>query len=276
MIEFYKTSIEPSKSVIASYAAFREPYKSIIGFYYFVIAFYTAFIATDKQGVRRHKDIYMEYYIPTKEADFVEWSGNLIAVSKANSSVWDLPEDRITELETLHVQFKALYEQCQTPSHTALDIQAKKELKTELIDKERHFVRFHLQNNEKMTDNGREALRIPIYDKTPTHHPPPDSHPIITSSSKNPYELMLHIHDSESGKRAKPEHANGAVLFWSVSETVITNPEDLKTSLLVTRTPHIMRFPPPDRGKILYIAGRWQNGVGEKGPWGEIVSAVIP
>jgi hypothetical protein len=42
-----------------------------------------------------------------KEADFVEWSGNMLAVSKANNNVWDLPEALITELETLH-------EQCQT------------------------------------------------------------------------------------------------------------------------------------------------------------------
>jgi hypothetical protein len=218
----------------------------------------------------------MEDYIPTKEADFVEWSGNLIAVSKTNSSVWDLPDAQVTELETLHTRFKTLHEQCQTPAHTALDTQEKNERKTGLIEKERRFVRFHLQNNEKMTDHGRKALGIPIHDQTPTHHPLPDSHPVITVESKNPFERILHIHDSASGKRARPNHTNGAVLFWEISEQPITLTTDLKTSLLITRTPHHLRFSPAERGKILYMAGQWQNRIGEKGPWSEVVSAVIP
>ncbi|MDR2394614.1 MAG: hypothetical protein LBD93_10745 [Treponema sp.] len=191
----------------------------------------------------------MEDYIPTKEADFVEWSGNLIAVSKTNSTVWDLPDVQVTELETLRTQFKALHEKCQTPAHTALDTQEK---------------------------NERKALGIPIHDQKPTPHPLPDSHPVITVESKNPFELILHIHDSASGKRAKPEHTNGAVLFWEVSKKPITNTQDFKTSLLITRTPHRMNFSPVDRGKILYMAGQWQNRTGEKGPWSEVVSAVIP
>ena len=214
-------------------------------------------------------------YIPRKEAEFLEWSSNLIAVSKENKTEWDLPELRITEIDTLHNKFKILYEKCQTPAHTALDTQEKNETKDELINKEQSFGRFHLQNNEKMTNKGREALRIPIHDTKPTHHPAPDSHPVLSASSKNPFELILDIRDSASGKRARPAHTNGAVLFWSLSGTPVTDQESLRESLLVTKTPHIMSFPPSDRGKIVYMAARWQSG-GEKGPWGEIESAVIP
>jgi hypothetical protein len=214
--------------------------------------------------------------IPRKEAGFVEWSGNLIAVSKTNITEWDLPEARLTELETLHGRFKPLYEKCQTNGHTALDTQAKNEVKAALIKKEQDFIRFHLQNNEEMTDAGREALRIPIHDTKPTHHPPPDSHPVIGVESCNPFELILHIRDSKSGKHARPAYTNGAVLFWSVSDTPITNQEELTTSELVTRTPYILSFSPAERGKMVYMAGRWQITAGKKGPWSEVVSAVIP
>jgi hypothetical protein len=221
-------------SLIASYAAFREPYKSIIGFYHFVIAFYTAFIATDKQGVRGRKDIYMEYYIPTKEADFVEWSGNLIAVSKANSGLWDLPEDHITELETLHIQCKGLYEKCQTSSHTALDIQAKKELKTELIDKERHFVRFHLQNNEKM--NARDGRRC--VSRFMTRLRPIIHRLILTRSLPAAARTLMNLSCTcRILKAGRGRSLNmGMERFWSMGEAPITNPEDLKASLLVTHT----------------------------------------
>jgi hypothetical protein len=104
----------------------------------------------------------MEYYIPVKDGELVEWSGNLIGVSKANIAEWDLPEARLAAIEAVHGRFKTLYEKCQTPDHTPLDTLAKNEAKADLVKKEQDFVRFHLQNNEKMTDTGREALRIPI------------------------------------------------------------------------------------------------------------------
>jgi hypothetical protein len=32
----------------------------------------------------------------------------------------------------------------------------------------------------------------------------------------------------------------------------------------------------PQRGKTVYFALRWENTRGEKGPWSEIMSAIIP
>ncbi|MDR2194185.1 MAG: hypothetical protein LBP19_06945 [Treponema sp.] len=65
---------------------------------------------------------------------------------KANINVWNLPEVRITELEILRTHFTALYKKCQMPPHTTLDVQAKNKLKSTLVDKEKLFVQFHLQN----------------------------------------------------------------------------------------------------------------------------------
>jgi hypothetical protein len=48
-------------------------------------------------------------YIPTKEADFVDWSANLIAVSKAHAADRNLSESQVADLETLHGEFKALH-----------------------------------------------------------------------------------------------------------------------------------------------------------------------
>jgi hypothetical protein len=218
----------------------------------------------------------MEYYIPQKEAEMIEWSGNLIDVSKENAAELELPADRLAELEADHVRLKALYEKCQTPNHTPLDIQEKNDLKTAFLDKVKLFVRFHLQNNEKMTDVLRRAAGIPVHDTKPTHHPPPDSHPVITASWRNPFELALRIHDSKSGKRGKPKYVTGAVLFWLVSDTPVFDPKKLTNSALATRSTYILSFSASERGKIVYIAGQWQNGIGEKGPPGEVISVVIP
>jgi hypothetical protein len=51
---------------------------------------------------------------------------------------------------------------------------------------------------------------------------------------------------------------------------------ELTNSVLATRTPHILEFTELDRGKTVYIAMRWQNKKGHKGPPSEIQSAIIP
>jgi hypothetical protein len=218
----------------------------------------------------------MKYYIPQKESELVSWSGNLIDVTKKYKTALGIADEQITELEGARGAYVTLYEKCQTPGHSALDIGQKNDLMKALVGKLQKFVRFHLQNNEAMTDDMRREIGIPVHDTTPTHHPPPDSRPVITTSSNNPFEIILHIHDSATGKRGKPDHVAGAVVFWGVSDTPVTDAGGLPNSMLVTRTPHIMNFPPADRGKLVYFAACWQTGTGEKTPSGEVVSAVIP
>jgi hypothetical protein len=51
---------------------------------------------------------------------------------------------------------------------------------------------------------------------------------------------------------------------------------DLRNSAFATATPYTFSFDEPDRGKTLYICPRWENNKGDKGPWGEIVKAIVP
>jgi hypothetical protein len=50
----------------------------------------------------------------------------------------------------------------------------------------------------------------------------------------------------------------------------------LTRSVLATRTPHTFEFTEEERGKTVYMAACWQNEKGQKGPWSEIVSAIVP
>jgi hypothetical protein len=51
---------------------------------------------------------------------------------------------------------------------------------------------------------------------------------------------------------------------------------DLAHSVFDTRSPYTFQFDLSDAGKRLYCCLRWENNVGEKGPWSEIQSAIIP
>jgi hypothetical protein len=93
-------------------------------------------------GLYNHKkkEERMSISIPSKEAEFVEWSENFIAVSTANKSEWNLPENTLMEPQTLYTEVKALYEVCQTSSYTKLDMQKKNEKKDRIIHLEEVFL----------------------------------------------------------------------------------------------------------------------------------------
>jgi hypothetical protein len=59
-----------------------------------------------------------------------------------------------------------------------------------------------------MTDNGRKALRIPVYDKTPTPRPAPSTIPEVEIESLHPRDLhikfrSIHAARWESGTMKK-------------------------------------------------------------------------
>ncbi|MDR2793485.1 MAG: hypothetical protein LBB61_07455 [Treponema sp.] len=215
-------------------------------------------------------------YMPEKEADFVEWSGNLIAVSTAHKIEWNLPEDKLLEMQTLHTEVKTLHELCQTASYTKLDMQAKNEKKALLVHLEEVFVRNNLQNNDAMTDNGRRALRIPIYDTTPTPHPAPSAIPEIEVVTPHPRTVHIKFRDEHAARWGKPKYVHGLECVWGIREAPPDKVKDLLHSEFATRSPLELVFEENERGKKVYFATRWENGTVKKGLWSDILFAVIP
>ena len=80
----------------------------------------------------------------------------------------------------------------------------------------------------------------------------------------------------DTGSSAIPYYLTGAVIYYTVSDTPVTDQAELSLSRLATRSPVNLIFESTQRGKTVYIAARWQNRRGELGPWSEIVSAIIP
>ena len=214
--------------------------------------------------------------IPAKEAEFIKWSGNLIAVSKNHKVEWGLPDDKLSALEALHIKVKALHEKCQTAAYTKLDMQAKNEKRDLLRKQEGEFVRFHLQNNDKMTDNGREELRIPIYDKTPTSHPAPDTVPEVEIETPHPRTLRIKFRHENAARWGKPAFVHGLECLWVVTDGRPEKIGELLHSAFATRSPLEMTFEENERGKRVYFAVRWESGTVKKGPWGDILNAIIP
>ncbi|MDR0609502.1 MAG: hypothetical protein LBG58_15030, partial [Planctomycetaceae bacterium] len=63
---------------------------------------------------------------------------------------------------------------------------------------------------------------------------------------------------------------------WAILDTPPTKISDLTHSSFDTRSPLTLEFDEDQRGKCVYFCLRWENTRGIKGPWSEIISAIIP
>ncbi|MDR2537207.1 MAG: hypothetical protein LBC46_02765 [Treponema sp.] len=81
-----------------------------------------------------------------------------------------------------------------------------------------------------------------------------------------------------TGSPDDPEN-KGYRIWYSVlaqGETPPASPEDLRKSFFTQRKKDVIQFDFEDSGKIAYFAVQVENSSGKQGPWGPIVSALIP
>jgi hypothetical protein len=138
------------------------------------------------------------------------------------------------------------------------------------------FVRNNLQNNDAMTNSGREALRIPIYDTKPTPHPAPYVIPDIVIEMPLPRVVRIKFRTVGAKRWGKPKYVHGLERLWAPAEEASAKIEELPHSSFATRSPLDPVFDEDERGKRLYFAVRWETGAVSKGPWSDIEFAVIP
>jgi hypothetical protein len=214
--------------------------------------------------------------IPPREKNLVDWSENLIAVSIVHKKEWNLSEVKLVELQALHDEVKDLHELCQTASYTKLDMQVKNEKKQQLIHLIKVFVRNNLQNNDAMTDTGRKALGIPIYDNKHTPVPVPEGIPEIEVEMPHLRTLRIKFRDEHAERWGKPKRVHGVECIWEIMDEPPIRVKELSRVESATRSPLELTFEEHERGKRLYFAARWETGVKKKGRWSDIFSAIIP
>jgi hypothetical protein len=90
--------------------------------------------------------------------------------------------------------------------------------------------------------------------------------------------VRLHFHDSEGRRRAgKPRGQHGVEIAWLLlDEYAPVHHADLTHADFATRTPHTFDLGDTSSGKYLYLALRWENRRGEKGPWTPVHHVIIP
>jgi hypothetical protein len=87
--------------------------------------------------------------------------------------------------------------------------------------------------------------------------------------------LIIEFGASETS-RAKLDGQHGAEVVYIVSDEKPTDISQLIHSVFDTDSPLDLEFTEEERGKTVWFAIRWENTRGQKGPWSEIYSAIIP
>jgi hypothetical protein len=215
-------------------------------------------------------------YLPFDDARLIPWVQNAIAEITAHATPWEIIVAKLAPIQALFATYQVAYAVFQAPNHGKLDTRNKNDARDALKSALREFAKAYLLYNPALSNADRELIGLHIHDAKPSSTPAPSTileYDIDTSIQNR---LSVNIWNVRNKRKDKPDGVHGAEIAWEVRTTPPAKAEDLSNSAFSTRTPYTFKFTGDQRGQVVYFCLRWKNNKGEKGPWGEIVSAVIP
>jgi hypothetical protein len=186
-----------------------------------------------------------------------------------------IPAKEATDVQAAFNAFKTLHAQAKGPTGNPVITAEKNAAKEKFIRLVREMVKFRFAN-PIITDAIRVKYGLHVKDPTHTPHDVPTTRPDFTLSNKDFRHLNVDFRDQDATSKAKPYGVSGAVISWGVLDHPPADVGELTKAILATCTPYTLEFTDEERGKTVYVALQWQNTKGQKGPWSEILWAIVP
>ncbi|MDR1346899.1 MAG: hypothetical protein LBJ63_00490 [Prevotellaceae bacterium] len=217
-------------------------------------------------------------FIPRQDNKFAEWLQTVVAYLNAHATGWQIPAGTVTELTALQSDFAARYETAENPAtRTSVAVLAKTEARKAAEAKIREVLKAYVTYNPAVTDEDRKLMGLPIHKTTRTPSPVANDAPDTDIDTSVIGRVTIHFYEKGSRhKKAKPAGQHGAEISWTLLDTPPMRWDELIHSNIDTNSPFTLAFEHDMRGKTVYFALCWENTRGEKGPWSEIMSAIIP
>ena len=217
-------------------------------------------------------------FLPAKDQAFLVWALNFTTALVSMLVRLGFPEAVFQELMALRNTFSEKLTTAEAPAtRTKAAVQAKNNARKAFEKRLRQVIKEYLTYNHALTDEDRDDLGLPIYKTTRTKAPVATNYPDFDIDSGTIRRLVIHFFDQGSVKsKAKPAGQHGSEIRWAILDTPPVDVADLIHSSFDTRTPFTLDFEGHERGKTVYFCLCWENTRGEKGPWSEIQSAIIP
>jgi hypothetical protein len=217
-------------------------------------------------------------FIPTKDKDFLQWVINCLAALFKIIDRIGFPEAVYQALAALRNTFVEKFNAAEAPeTRTKITITSKTKARKALEKALRQAIGEYINRNHLVTDEDREAMGLPLHKTGRTPSPVATTYPDYDIDSSTIRQLTVNFYDQgQKTSKAKPAGQHGAEIKWGIRDTPPASINDLTNSAFDTRTPFTLEFDETQRGSTVYFCLRWENTRGVKGPWSEIVSAIIP
>ncbi|MDR0814878.1 MAG: hypothetical protein LBN37_03900 [Bacteroidales bacterium] len=223
-------------------------------------------------------------YIPRSDDRFNAWAVNLLRYIDFHSANWDTPAVAFTEVQAMLDPWKAALANADNPeTRTKATVKVKNELRKAFEAEIRRVVKAYITYNPAVTDADRDNMALPVHKTTHTPAPAPTTVPEFRVDTSIIRRLTVHFQAAGSKIKAKPAGVHGAEIRWAIIDAPAAGVETPKlgVSTLVnssfdTNSPLTLEFDEPERGKSVYLCLRWENTRGEKGPWSDIMMAIVP
>ena len=217
-------------------------------------------------------------WLPSGRQDQITMANNWLSILQTGTTAadWSVPAAAITELAALAGEAEttlktAQNEETRTPVASARCKTAFDALAAKMRDIKKRW--FHVP---PLADADIIGLGLKLHDNIPTASGTPTAQVTIETYLIGRHQLgvkLIYVTGNPADAANK-----GYRIWYSViaqGETPPANPEDLRKSFLTKRKKDLIDFDFGDSGKTAYFAVQIENE-GKKGPWGPLVSALIP
>jgi hypothetical protein len=216
-------------------------------------------------------------YIPRKDGEFDILQDSVYAVVSEKAAQWLIPNACVSALTAPRARWiTAVTAYRNTAIRTSAVVQEKNDARKNYVSVLRNFIQGQLVRNSNVTDADRRSMGLPVYDRTPTKPGVPTSRMEMEVFFSQIVQHVIRVRDSETKSAAKPRHVIGFELWRRIGGETKPVIEEMQLVELVVRSPHKLEYSFAERGKYVWYTSRWVNTRGEKGPWSEFVSAIVP
>jgi hypothetical protein len=215
--------------------------------------------------------------IPTKDSDFNEKQEVITAKTTINMNLWGINATWYTgQIIPAKQAWSTAWTNYLDPVQRTSLITFTKNEKRKVYEKLLRILVQNLESNPLVTDDDRRSMGIVIRDTTRTPVKSPKSYPEFIIDSSIIRCLIILFWDFGSKSKAKPYGVHGAEIRWAMLDHAPLSIDELVHSGFDTHSPFELTFDESERGKAVYFCLRWESTRGDKGPWSEIVMAIIP
>jgi hypothetical protein len=201
-----------------------------------------------------------------------------IVTSKANAKKipWGLNDAWLTgTVLPLKNAWRTAYDKWKDPENRTKLLTAEKHNARKNYEPVLHQLIDGLRSNPAVTEQNLRAMGI--YNEPHGNRPLPPTDKYVEFDIEHRYRrLVIHFRTQGADDKAKPYGVHEAEIRWDICNVQPESELDLKNVDTLTRSPLTLDFTEEERGKVVYLYGRWNMRNSSHGPWNQQTYAVIP